>query len=83
MFGLFFLSAAPTAQNSPELKIHIRNDTSVYYSVMYTFHNLFGLKRAYQKENISLLTLTQLSMILDYSSENNSVMSLKDKLPKL
>ena len=50
---------------------------------MYTFHNLFGLKRAYQKENISLLTLTQLSMILDYSSENNSVMSLKDKLPKL
>ena len=50
---------------------------------MYTFHNLFGLKRAYQKENISLLTLTQLSMILDYSSENNSVMSLKQKLPKL
>ena len=31
-----FFSAAPTAQNSPELKIHIRNvaqDTSVYYSV--------------------------------------------------
>ena len=32
-----FFSAAPTAQNSPELKIHIRNvaqDTSVYYSVV-------------------------------------------------
>ena len=30
----FFFSAAPTAQNNPELKIHIRNvaqDTSVYY----------------------------------------------------
>ena len=34
-FGFFF-SAALTAKNSPELKIHIRNvdqDTSVYYSV--------------------------------------------------
>ena len=33
-----FFSAAPTAQNSPELKIHIRNvaqDTSVYYSVIF------------------------------------------------
>ena len=32
-FGIFF-SAAPTAQNSPELKIHIRNvtqSTSAYY----------------------------------------------------
>jgi restriction endonuclease S subunit len=31
-----FFSGAPTAQNSPELKIHIRNvaqDTSVHYSV--------------------------------------------------
>ena len=30
----------PTAQNSPELKIHIRNvarDTSVYYSVIGTY----------------------------------------------
>ena len=37
-FGFFF-SAALTAQNSPELKIHVRNvaqDTSVYYSVAYT-----------------------------------------------
>ena len=35
-FGFFF-SAALTAQNSPELKIHIRNvaqDISVYYSVV-------------------------------------------------
>jgi hypothetical protein len=34
-FGFLF-STAPTAQNSPELKIHNRNvakDTSVYYSV--------------------------------------------------
>ena len=34
-----FFSAALTAQNSPELKIHIRHvaqDTSVYYSVPYT-----------------------------------------------
>ena len=34
---IFFLSAAPTAQKSPELKIHIMNvaqDTSVYYSVV-------------------------------------------------
>ena len=33
---IFFLSAAPTAQSSQELKIHIRNvaqDASVYYSV--------------------------------------------------
>ena len=41
MFGLFFLSAAPTAQNSPELKIHIKNvaqDTPAgpwYYSVIW------------------------------------------------
>ena len=31
-----FFYAAPTAQNSPELKVHNRNvaqDTSVYYSV--------------------------------------------------
>ena len=32
----FFFSASPSAQNSPDLKIHIRNvaqDTSVYYFV--------------------------------------------------
>ena len=36
---LIFFSAALTAQNSPELKIHIVNvaqDTSVYYSVTTT-----------------------------------------------
>ena len=36
-FG-FFVSAAPTAQNSPQLKIHIINvaqDTSVYFSMVY------------------------------------------------
>ena len=37
-----FFSAAPTAQNSPELKMHIRNvaqDTSVYYSVPWPNQN--------------------------------------------
>jgi hypothetical protein len=38
-FGFFFLSAAPTAQNSPELNIHIRNvaqDTFVDYIIFVT-----------------------------------------------
>ena len=44
--GIVFFSAALTTQNSPELKIHIRNvtqDTSVNYSVAYTMQRLVGL----------------------------------------
>ena len=40
----FFPYASPTAQNSPELKIRIRNvaqDTSVYYSVIWIWEFLF------------------------------------------
>ena len=36
-----FFSAAPTAQTSPELKIHIKNvaqDISVYYSVVWVLY---------------------------------------------
>ena len=38
-----FFSAAQTAQNSPELKVNIRNvaqDTSVYYSVVWTLSKI-------------------------------------------
>ena len=38
---VFFFTPAPIAQNSPELKTHIRNvvqDTSVYYSVAGPLH---------------------------------------------
>ena len=43
---LYFF-AAPTAQNTPELKIHVRNvaqDTSVYYSVVNTFIYFYEIK---------------------------------------
>ena len=56
-FGFFF-SAAPTAQNSPELKIHIRNvaqDTSAYYSVV-SMNSMFicGLPYSFWVEVYSL-----------------------------
>ena len=57
-FGLFF-SAAPTAQNSPELKIHIRNvaqDTSLYYSVR-PWRNFFSASTANLQGNVCHILL--------------------------
>ena len=57
-FGFFF-SASPTAQNSPELKIHIRNvaqDTSLYYSVR-PWRNFFSASTANLQGNVCHILL--------------------------